>query len=289
MTEKSLLLGNGWNQFQGNKKMGNRQIKERFFECIKRHSPLYQVMFDIEIDDRICKEIEEQIGMDDNDGIEKIADIFFELMCKKKSSISIQGGTSASCLLYLIKASSINAIFYEGQKRITLSKEKPPKLKEYFHIFTLNYMEIWDDSNLCCHLHGQYEPETVISEGEKDIVLYETRYMHISEYSKVVNEMKELYEMVPISCESLVFSPEFLKKQESLTYEVKLSNYLYPGNTTFPMDDSKKLYQELEGIANLEILGMSPYGDDDLINQIKKFLISLCISISTMSFWKINV
>ena len=45
---------------------------------------------------------------------------------------------------------------------------------------------------------------------------------------------------------------------------------IYPANDLFPDDGKGDIYKELDNIKNIEIFGMSPYGDQSLIKKISK-------------------
>ena len=44
---------------------------------------------------------------------------------------------------------------------------------------------------------------------------------------------------------------------------------MYPADDLF-LDDGRKIYESIETIENLDVFGVSPYGDDALIKKLKE-------------------
>ena len=94
-------------------------------------------------------------------------------------------------------------------------------------------------------------------------------------YKELVQELNKKYNMCELYTRPIIFSPEFYKKAEMNSLGAYPSERLQPATDLFPFD-MPKLYSELDNINNLEIFGMSPYGDDDLIkrlNTMKKIIV----------------
>jgi len=172
-------------------------------------------------------------------------------------------------LLDAIICTALSAIFYDGAKRLGMVYDefKLPKMDSFDKIFTLNYMEFWDDAHRCIHLHGQYD-NSLFHENGKTFILYsEERYRGFENYDKVVAKLRDTYNLQPFYTWNIVFSPEFSKKNEMITLGQYPSDKLYPANDLF-LRERKQLYQELDGIKEIEIFGMSPYGDESLLEKM---------------------
>ncbi len=101
------------------------------------------------------------------------------------------------------------------------------------------------------------------------------RYVGYDGYKELVKELNKKYNMCELYTRPIIFSPEFYKKEEMNSLGAYPSKGLQPATDLFPFD-MPKLYSELDNINNLEIFGMSPYGDDDLIkrlNTMKKIIV----------------
>ncbi len=66
--------------------------------------------------------------------------------------------------------------------------------------------------------------------------------------------------------------PEIINytKQNNFGEGLYPDDKLYPANDLFPSSGMGDLYAKLDDIEKLDIFGMSPYGDEDLINKITK-------------------
>lgn len=180
-------------------------------------------------------------------------------------------------LLDAIICCAITAIFYEQNKRLGVNDQEKnlPNMKRYDKIFTLNYVEYWDKENRCIYLHGHYESDKVIC-NNKPLLHYSCeRYVGYDGYKELVQELNKKYNMCELYTRPIIFSPEFYKKTEMNSLGAYPSERLQPATDLFSFD-MPKLYSELDNINNLEIFGMSPYGDDDLIkrlNTMKKIIV----------------
>lgn len=65
---------------------------------------------------------------------------------------------------------------------------------------------------------------------------------------------------------SIIFTPEAIKKQSNIG--LFASDELFPACDLYP-ENFYQLYFELNGVSSLDIFGMSPHGDEDIISKIK--------------------
>jgi hypothetical protein len=140
----------------------------------------------------------------------------------------------------LIKNMAINAILFSDGKFI--EKEIPEELVRkiclYENVLTLNYFEYWDKKSICKHLHGKIGRPSCS-------------------------------ELTPAETEELIFSPAF----NDITKTAIINRGCYPSDRLYPSDDlclkeAKELYKELDNIQRIEVWGISPYGDDELIEKL---------------------
>ena len=94
--------------------------------------------------------------------------------------------------------------------------------------------------------------------------------MYLPEYRAAIEEMRATGEDYNIDSFSLVFSPEG-KDKEGLIYVTGL----YPNDKLYPAKDlfipkKKDLYKKLRRVKELELFGVSPYGDQALIDVLNK-------------------
>lgn len=79
--------------------------------------------------------------------------------------------------------------------------------------------------------------------------------------------------MKVIDTSDYIFAPDCLPKTELVNVAG-----VYPSNNLYPADDlflrsKKELYTELKNTEELDIFGVSPYGDDSLIDVINRMKI----------------
>lgn len=260
--EKNLLLGNGINiHFKINDLQLNN-IAVRFRDVLINSSPLYECLFGVSFTPNLCDSLFFNVT---NLGIETIsAEVYKYVYAHMYDQKSLN---SEYRLLNAVKTSAINAIFFNKGQSISIPAFNPTTvnvLKNYNSIYTLNYTEFWDTENICTYLHGEYKPITVCS--DKPILLYNSEQYHLTNYKKAVNSLSAKFKLIAFNSYSIVFSP-LLDKQKVLGIGHYPSKKLYPADDLF-LFDTPKLYSELDSITSLEIFGMSPYGDDKLINKL---------------------
>lgn len=264
---KNLLLGNGINMHFGIDDLGTYNIYKRFLDVIERGQTLYKALFDVSID---LETLNRRISYSSDYGIESIAQILYKYIIEnaKKPLLPLENNR----LVEAIKTSAINAIFYKGNSRINIAKMEEDTVKyirTYEKIFSLNYCEVWDMDRKCIHLHGRYDICEMV-EGSKPILLYDKyRYGRIDSYTLALNKLKHKNSAILFDGKDIVFSP-LLDKQKVLNDRV-----VFPSDKCFPAKDLDvyqpvKLYEELNNLESLDIFGMSPYGDERLIQKISQ-------------------
>ncbi len=262
--DRNLLLGNGINMHLSVRDMTMSDIAVRFRKNLIISSPFYELLFNVSFTENVCDAL---FTNNRKLGIESLAEIVHSYIIKKtpqKMTLNLR-----MRLIDAIICTAMTAIFYNENRKLGQEYDalKLPNMYLFQKIFTLNYKEFWDSDRKCIYLHGQYNDE-LIEENDKPVILYsEERYRGFKKYDDVVMQLGNTYNLLPLYTRDIVFSPEFSKKSEM----IKLGQY--PSENLFPADDlflhsPAKLYEELEGINKIEIFGMSPYGDDCLLDII---------------------
>ncbi len=229
--KKNLLIGNGIN-IAHTDLFSLDNIRDRFYETLLKDN------FN-ENEQEIKKYILQWVKLKQKLklNIEEVSNDAYEYV---KTHIEKEKGVFNSNnnqrLVRIIKRNALNAIFIKNNKFINISITEDIKEKiEYFeNIFTLNYYEYWDEMGKAQYLHGKIEL------------------------------LKNADELIDIS--KCVFSPKL--HEDKCDVET-----LYPSNILYPSEDltpgnSKKLYEELKGLDELSIFGVSPYGDTQLLDCI---------------------
>lgn len=263
---KSLLIGNGINMHLSVEKFSQNEIANRFADSLKNSSLLYKVLFEVNMPENVIRNIIQESG---NKGIETLAKNVYDYVnnnAKVNKSVNMQ-----MRLLDAIICSAITAIFCDGNKLLgnTYDHIKMFNIGNYEDVFTLNYYEFWDAGNVCKFLHGEIELKTIIC-NEKPILFYsKERYSGLEKYRNKINELKKQFNVCELNTRDIVFSPEFHRKSEMLALGHYPSHLLFPADDLF-LHETKKLYEELDNVESIEIFGLSPYGDNDLIDKLNR-------------------
>ncbi|NLZ80377.1 MAG: hypothetical protein GX913_01010 [Clostridiales bacterium] len=261
---KSLLLGNGINMYLAVEGFSQNDIYNRFTNSLNNSSLLYETLFGVNVTEDIIKKIFQN---KENIGIESLAIYVYDYV--KDNALENKSINMQMRLLDAIICSAITAIFCDGNKILgdMYAKSKMLNIEKYENVFTLNYFEFWDVNNVCKYLHGKIELERFAC-NEKPMLFYsEERYIGFKEYRDKINELIKQFNVCELYTRDIIFSPEFHQKSEMF----ELGNY--PSELLFPADDlflneTKELYTELDNVKNIDVFGLSPYGDEELINKL---------------------
>ena len=259
---KSLLIGNGLNLTNSkNNFLWIEDIYIRFRVNLTNSKKLFEEMFNINM-----LNIEDIIPSKKFTGIEELSGILFEYIYNEISSKREFNWNDCYRLLELISEISIESIFFENNKfnKPVISEIYINKIKnEYENIFSLNYIENWDKTNKVKYLHG-------------NIKKYCNDCTKICSSILCHNDVYKNYQ--PLKCKKIdfndiIFIPtnKILTKYEYIEeglYPNKCGLQLYPANDLFPYS-GRKIYKDLANLDELDVFGVSPYGDEALIKKIK--------------------
>ncbi|MCI8771338.1 MAG: hypothetical protein HFH73_09350 [Lachnospiraceae bacterium] len=263
---KNLLLGNGINMHLGVTNMSVTDIAARFKKCLIISSPFYELLFGIAFTEKICNDI---FQASEKLGIESLANSAHSYVIKntpQKITLNFR-----MRLLDALICTALTAIFFNDSEKIGMNfnKNKLPNLNCYDNIFTLNYVEFWDTNNHCIFLHGKFNLDSIITNSYPVLLYSHERYCGFEGYDSVVKKLSTSYNTHFLDSWNIVFSPEFLEKSEMITLGRYPSENLYPAEDLF-LHKQIKLYEELNPIKSIEIFGMSPYGDNSLIEKLNR-------------------
>lgn len=92
--------------------------------------------------------------------------------------------------------------------------------------------------------------------------------MNLTKYARSIEHIKRTNGVIEFEPNDIIFAPEGIKKNNLVCVTGILpSNKLYPADDLF-LYRSKQLYTELDQVNELDIFGMSPYGDESIIDKI---------------------
>lgn len=258
LARKNLLIGNGVNQCSDTGKdwFSTPAIKERFVAKLDSQIPA------IEFED-IRASIASAlyvIRLEEPTGIELLAARVYEHVRQEISKTAgYFSGNNEQRMKRILKRAAIQAIFLglEGFQEIEIWKETVEALSRYGRVFTLNYYEYWDESGRCIFLHNGII-RTNTGEG-------------------ITGEDK------------CIFSPLLERDKGN-------SDALYPSEHLYPAEDlalggEYELYEALKGLGELDVFGVSPEGDRELLRviggilQVRTFIHNKDSNSKTLEIW----
>lgn len=191
--KKSILLGNGVNMFLRISSLSTENIAKRFENALLNSSCFYELLFNVSFTKDICKEL-----ISYNQNIEKIVGNVYNYIidhttCSYNENLYIR-------LVDELTGTAINAIFFEKYNYIdfSFSSNNLSKLQLYEYIFSLNYIEFWDEHNKSIFLHRKYNLPDIIPDN-KPIQFYNRyRYAGNPKYKSLVDSLKSEWQWLSL-------------------------------------------------------------------------------------------
>lgn len=257
-----LLLGNGINNQIGIKDLDSDSIYDRFLSLFEVERGIFENLFKGRFDYQYCLYLLESSS---KRGIESLASLVYESITgKDKDNWSVN---DEDRLQDIITCLALNAIFFDKDGKIPHDylTERLPEISRYDSVFTLNYFEFWDKNAICRHLHGFFNLNAI--DDRTKYILSSQRKM-LDEYTSAVEALSVGAEYINLN--KIVFAPEGVKKDKLISVAgIFPSDKTFPANDLFPIQP-RQLYEELNDVSIIEIFGVSPHGDDSLIEAINK-------------------
>lgn len=262
---KNILLGNGINSAMDVQQLYNEEILKRYKKTVIRFNPVFKNLFSVSM---TSKDVQSIVGDDYKEGIEKWAGKLYKHIRNEYGKTWTANDELR--LLDVLISIAITTIFYDDSGKIKAmdSIKRMPVFDDYSNVFSLNYYEFWDTGHIVNHLHGWLDFNNLPDAA--GVFLSSKERMNLPEYRAAIEEMRATGEDYNIDSFSLVFSPEG-KDKEGLIYVTGL----YPNDKLYPAEDlfipkKKDLYKKLRRVKELELFGVSPYGDQALIDVLNK-------------------
>ena len=264
---RSILIGNGINARLKIEQLYTDKIFDRFVLNAKRYVPLFNSVFSYKI---TVIEIENLFDKNNkNIGIETQARKLYDyIKTIAQPERDWWASNDEHRLQDIITCIAITSIFYTEQGLIKPSIDKTllPNLSNYENIFTLNYHEFWDDNKKCVPIHGYFDYKQLADVPKAFI--YNPLRMNLQAYSEGIEKMKLKGNAVSFGSREYIFAPEGInKKSLKCITGIRLDGSWHPDEDCY-LIEQRDLYKELNGIRELDIFGVSPYGDEDLISII---------------------
>lgn len=131
-----------------------------------------------------------------------------------------------------------------------------------------NEIEFWDDEHRCIHLHGKIDLSKLCD--KKASILVSAGGMNYKEYAKAVDNIRKTNSVIEFYPNDIVFAPSEVEKDKLVCVTgISPSNRLYPADDLF-LYRAKELYADLDLVDELDVFGMSPFGDESIIEKINE-------------------
>lgn len=237
MQRRNILLGNGvnYNTLSDEKPFLPHLINKRFCSQLK----IYEGRYKLQVNDSLNK-------IDSNDffslNIEQFAmKIYTEIINSLEIVVEHIFDNDKDRILKLLKHAALNAIFFNNEEFINIKIDGTlvKSINQYKKIYSLNYFEYWDSDSRVEYLHGSIELDI------------KKKYIKNSKSHK------------------LIFSPAFDNLTKSYVSSIgAVPGNLVPAKDLYPREEVI-LYETLAGIDSIDIFGMSPFGDSELIEKLQ--------------------
>lgn len=255
-----IILGNGINNRIGITSFSLESIRDRFIENIHRYMSLFEASFDMDVDEN---EIVGKLKASENFGIETLAGIVYKYVSEilsnrwtENDDIRIQD---------LLTCIAITTIFLDktGKRKVTYYEELLPDFAVYDSIYTLNYFEFWDKKQVTKPLHGHVDLSKIYEDTN---MLVSIPRMGYEKYKRAVEDLSKCNRVQMVDLGEVVFAPSTVDKDHLICVQgLYPSDRLYPAEDLYPLEE-KMLYEELNEVDEIDVFGMSPYGDEGIIN-----------------------
>ena len=262
----AILIGNGINRLENNK-FDSKSIAYRFERVIKKNENLLSKMF---ITNEESVDFYKKSECEQEDNIERLLGKVYNYIKRRRTKFTVNDRYR---LIEILSSISIESIFIQNNK--IYMPQIPSKfinlLKKYDEVFSLNYYDNINIQKDINHLHGSINIKKIKTSREL-MICSEFLYKYNSEYRKIIDEEYIKYKKIFIDARNIILMPEILNytKQNHFGDGLYPDDNLYPADDLFPSSGMGDLYIKLNNIEALDIFGMSPFGDEDLIKKIQQ-------------------
>lgn len=258
---RNLLIGNGLNltNYTENCFLKPNEIYDRFIKNLTIYWNIINKLVDqkemnLESLDKL---------LDSNKGIEENAGKVFKFIYDEITLKREFTWNDSYRLVEILGEIAIKSIFFKENIFLIpqITDEYINKITtKYDNIYTLNYIEDWCKGKNINYLHGNLKN-------------YIKSYCDIG--SRVLSNNAKYCEFktndyIKIDFKDIIFMPinDIINKYNYIVQGLCPRNNLYPANDLFPYA-GRDVYKNLEHLENIDVFGMSPYGDEAIIDKIK--------------------
>lgn len=258
---KNLLIGNGLNltNYKENLFLQPNEIYDRFIKNLTNYWDIINKL--VYLSEMNLKSLIQQLNP--KEGIEKITGTVFQYIYNEIKLKREFTWNDSYRLVEILGEIAIKSIFFKENIFLIpkITDEYINKITtKYDNIYTLNYIEDWCKGKNINYLHGNLKN-------------YIKSYCDIG--SRVLSNNAKYCEFktndyIKIDFKDIIFMPinDIINKYNYIVQGLCPRNNLYPANDLFPYA-GRDIYKKLEYFENVDVFGMSPYGDEAIIDKIK--------------------
>lgn len=264
---KNILIGNGINLANENDFLNIESVKERFFNILEEKYTLFREALYLEA--LQFNEIKKSVLSKRSLSIEGLAGNLFEYIKHEIENIRKFCWNDCYRIIEIIGVICIESLFIVDKKLKypKISKKYIKKISSYNNVFTLNYVEDWDENHECIYLHGRIKKYLNEYNGE---YLMSYILMQTPEIRKLIpkNVLKiDLYDVIFIPDNEMVYKYHYVGLG---LFPNKCNLDVYPAPDLFPHSGKGDIYKCLDNLKSIEIFGVSPYGDKSIFKKTSK-------------------
>ena len=259
---RNLLIGNGLNltNHTENLFLKPNEIYDRFINNLTIYWNIINKLVDQkEMNlESLAKLLNSNKGIEENAG-KVFKFIYDEITLKREFTWN-----DSYRLVEILGEIAIKSIFFKENTFLipNITDEYINKITtKYDNIYTLNYIENWYRGKNINYLHGNLK-NYINSYCDIGSMLLS----HNAKYCDFKTN-----EYIKIDFKDIIFMPinDIINKYNYIVQGLYPRNNLYPAKDLFPYA-GRDIYKKLEHLENIDVFGMSPYGDEAIINKIKK-------------------
>ena len=280
ISDRVLLIGNGINLTDNANHFSASDIAQRFHAAIVESRDIFNSLFfdDLKVD---SKDLYIECGCLETENIERLLGRVYSyidnLLDPSRKGLS---DNIIRRIIDMLLQVGLKAIFVQDNrlKCAHVPQDFVNQINSYKSFYTLNYHEEWDPNSDTLdrdprYLHGKFWFEkyrTLIALTSKPIMFCSsTRYNCMPEYADIIQAISTTFDIIQFEeFETLTMVPDVITKT-AFHKGLAPSKTLKPGNDLYPRDDVD-IYKDIASVTNLDIFGMSPYGDESLLEKIKQ-------------------
>ena len=262
---KNILVGNGLNLANDAEFLTIKNVYSRFINNLEKKFPFFKKA--VYLENVKFEDIKILFDNTTEKGIEQIAGMVFDFFVKEIKKNGELSWNECYRLIELLSAISLESLFIVNGVVVypKISLNYINKLNSYDKILTSKYVDVCDAQNKCYYLHGNIHKYLDAYAGQMIIT---NILKHTAEIREFISE-----EYISLDIDDVIFVPDnkivdkYVYVGEGL-FGNKCGLKVYPAADLFPSSGKGDIYKIIDEIDEIEIFGVSPFGDKSLLEKL---------------------